>query len=279
MTDEPVAANSPRFTAELLSLFDPRYLAHQTRSLDEIEAERVRRADEPTIRAIEIGCERGDFLVGVAQTWAPSPVLGLEWRQAYARSANERMTTLGMPQATVLAMDAKLAIPLLIPPATLDAVFVTFPDPWWKKRHADRRVLEPIFMRVLARRLRPGGRLYLKSDVFDYLYRVRAFAQVCDAFRPLQPERWPDESTWTLTTRERKCMRSAIPFGRGYYEVREDFDRTMPAEPEDGARFAVEEEVDATRIIKGAPPIDRDARTRQRQLQSDATPAAAHDDE
>ena len=96
-------------------------------------------------------------------------------------------------------------------------------------------------MRVIARRLVDGGRLYLKSDVFDYLYRVRAFAEVSGAFRPLPAH--------------------AIPYGRMYLQKHPSFDPTLPMVPERADQFYVDEEVNPLSLIRGAPLIDRQQRS------------------
>lgn len=251
---------------ELLSLHHPRALAahcERIRALQDLRAQWQFSGTFPA--AVEIGAHRAAFLVGVARQWNPQPVLGLEVRPKYARLANERLERLGVLNARMVVADARLAVPLLLPRESVDAFFVTFPDPWWKPEHARRRVLDPLFLRVLARRLRPGGRLYLKSDVFDYLHRVRQMAERSGAFRPLPAERWPDERSWTWTIRERKCMNAAIPFGRGYYERLAGFETTLPTLPERAADFEIDETLDPLALLKGPPPADVDARRRQRE--------------
>lgn len=250
--------------AELLGLYDETFLSHRAADIERFIAWRDARGDRPMPTAIEIGCNRGRFLAGVARTHSPDPVLGIEWRAKFARWAVEWMGKRGHDNAEVLHGDAKLILPTIIPVRSLDAVYVTFPDPWWKQRHASRRLLEPLFMRVIARRLKPGGRLYLKSDVFDYLYRVRAFAEVSGALRPLPSDLWPDESTWALTTRERKCRQAAVPFGRGYYQRAPDFDDTLPTEPERAEDFAIDENAPAESLIRGKPPADKASKGRRR---------------
>lgn len=253
-----------RARAELLSMYDARYVDHRADEIAAFETLRERLLQEGMPSVVEIGSNRGDFLRGQAERVAPEPVLGIEWRAKQCALAEERLEARGVRNAHVLHGDAKLAIPSIFDAESLDAVFVLFPDPWWKSRHAHRRLLDPMFLRVLARRLRPKGALYVKSDVFDYLHQVRAAAEVSEALRPLPAERWPDERTWSLSTRERKCMQGAIPFGRGYYTRKPQFDAALPVAPEDRARYAVPEEVDATAVIKGAPPVDQNSGGRRR---------------
>lgn len=244
-------------TNELLSMFDARYLEHRAFERDRLAPLREQLAALGAPAAIEIGCNTGAFLIGLARRYAPRPVIGIEWNGKHMPAAQRRIEKSGVSNALLLHGDARHLVPLLIEPASLDAVCVLFPDPWWKKRHESRRVLDPVFLRVLARRLTADGALYLKSDVFDYLYRVRQFALGSGAFEPLAAEHWPDESQWTLSTRERKCMSTAIPFGRGYYRPSPSFDRTLPVAPESNDLWPIDEDLDPISLIRGATLWDQ----------------------
>jgi tRNA G46 methylase TrmB len=242
---------------EATTIYDPRFIAHRAQDIRRIKST-MRERPVDNVRAVELGSHRAAFLLGLADEHAPDHVLGVEYRSKYHRMAERRVArSENKDRIHLVDADARLALPILFPPESLDAIYVTFPDPWWKNQHADRRLIDPAFLRIMARRLRPGGRFYLKSDVFDYLYRVRHYVQLSSAFRPLPSERWPDEARWTLTTRERKCRSEAIPYGRGYYERLDDFDTSLPKEPEEWDRDAWDIEIDPEAIIRGAPPADR----------------------
>jgi tRNA (guanine-N7-)-methyltransferase len=251
---------APPWTAEHLSLFDARYLAFQGPDAERCAHLKASGRLRPFVRVVEIGCNRGDYLVGQARTWPDEQVVGFEWRAKYVRFAEERLQKQRVDNALVVHGDARIAVPLLFAPRSVGEFHVTFPDPWWRARHAERRILEPLFLRVLARRLVPGGRLYLKSDVFDYLYRVRAFAELSGAFVPLSSRLWPDESTWAPTTRERKCMDTALPYGRGFYQRRLDWNDALPETPEARDPAWELEDPDPQRLLRGAPLADRAAR-------------------
>lgn len=245
------------FDNELLSMFDPRYVEH--RHFERVRADALleRFAVEGPPVALELGCNTGAFLVGLARLHAPRLVVGIEWNGKNMPGALRRIEKAGLSNAIVLHGDARHVVPPMIELGSLLSVNVLFPDPWWKKRHAERRILDPVFLRALARRLAPGGTLFLKSDVFDYLYRVRQFALLSEAFVPLPAELWPDESRWTLSTRERKCMHTAIPFGRGYYMRNPDFDGRLPETLESNDRWTIDEDIDPISLIKGATLWDR----------------------
>ncbi len=246
----------PEARGELESLFDPRFLDHRPR--DPVSVMELRASSNVSeVRAVEIGSNSGEFLQGLSRRFPDARVLGIETDGTQHRLALDLVVRKALRNVDLLRCDARFAVPTLLRPESLDEVHVHFPDPWWKSRHHDRRLLEPLFLRVLARRLRVGGRLYVKSDVFDDLMRLRAAAEASLAFEPLPPELWPDEGSWTLTRRERKCMRVALPFGRGYYRRRASFDVSLPVVREDRALFEPAEEVDAAQALRGRPLADR----------------------
>ncbi len=255
---------------ELAPFFDDEFLRHRHYEVDRVLALRERFEADGFPTHVELGANRGAFIEGIGAALAPEPALGIEWRPKHVRQAERRLAKRELSNVSMLATDAKLAFPLLFEPETLDAVYVLFPDPWWKARHVQRRLLDPLFLRVIARRLKPAGRVYLKSDVFDYLYWARASAQASGAFRALPPVRWPDERDWTLSTREKKCMRAAIPFGRGYYERLPEFDSRLPTTPESHGDFRVPEDIDPVSIIQGRPPIDKEERARRHRTSSES---------
>ncbi|MDW8247342.1 MAG: tRNA (guanosine(46)-N7)-methyltransferase TrmB [Sandaracinaceae bacterium] len=116
-------------------------------------------------RELEIGVGKGRFLIERATRFPRSWIVGLEIKPKLAFLVNERRKRLGLENARVFWADAKLALPRLGPDACLDRIFIHFPDPWWKKRHAKRRLMSEAFVLELARLLREGGELFIQSDV------------------------------------------------------------------------------------------------------------------
>ena len=70
-----------------------------------------------------------------------------------------------------------------LPPASLDRLLLFFPDPWHKKRHHKRRILQPGFIKVAARLLRPGGILHMATDWEDYAAQMLEVTQRSTSFR------------------------------------------------------------------------------------------------
>ena len=100
--------------------------------------------------------------------------LGIELSRKYARLAAERVAKRNLTNVRVVAGDARLFLARYVPPASLRAVHVYFPDPWWKKRHKKRRVFAEPLVADIERGLEPGGDLQVATDVEEYFGVIRA---------------------------------------------------------------------------------------------------------
>lgn len=138
---------------------------------------------------IEIGPGDGRFLYEAARARPETLFVGLETRVGSVTRARSR----ALPEnARVLHLDARFVVENIIADASIDAYHVYFPDPWWKKRHAKRRLVTPTFAAAVARTLRSGGALYLVTDV-ETRYREMLDALAITTLR-LEPwERAPED--------------------------------------------------------------------------------------
>ncbi|HWA98078.1 MAG TPA: tRNA (guanosine(46)-N7)-methyltransferase TrmB, partial [Pirellulales bacterium] len=94
--------------------------------------------------------------------------LGLEVSLKYARHAAARCAARGLTNACLAHGDGLRVFAELVPDASLAAVHVYFPDPWWKARHKKRRVMNAGFLADVQRTLRAGGYLHFWTDVDEY---------------------------------------------------------------------------------------------------------------
>jgi tRNA (guanine-N7-)-methyltransferase len=122
---------------------------------------------------VEIGSGKGLFLAAAAQQRPEHDFLGVEIAAKYAQFAAARLARLDLPNARVLHANALRLFRELLPEASLAAVHVYFPDPWWKKRHHKRRMMTAEFVAHVARTLRPGGGLHFWTDVVEYFEATR----------------------------------------------------------------------------------------------------------
>ncbi len=114
---------------------------------------------------LELGPGRGWFIIERLEAEPTATIIGLEIRRKWATIVDERLKKRGLGQrARVFAEDARLVLPKLVA-ASVARVFVSFPDPWWKKRHQKRLLLTGELVAEVARVLVPGGDLYVQTDV------------------------------------------------------------------------------------------------------------------
>lgn len=224
---------------------------------------------------VEIGSNRGRFLRGIARVFPHRSIIGLEIRPKWARLAGADLRKDGITHAASLYGDANLALPLLFPDASLERVYILFPDPWWKKRHARRRIISPHVLQLLAAKLQPGGLLIIKTDVEPYYhFAAGLFDDTCPQFRRLDPQdpAWPqDEPAWPLTTREVRIVEKGLPVFK-LYAVRTD----VPASP-DAIREAALERFPKPDVTLDNPRANAPARREDDALHDDDDPSDDQD--
>lgn len=117
---------------------------------------------------VEVGSGKGLFLAGAVGANPDHNFLGIEVSQKYARYAAARLVRQASDNGLMVGGDALALFREWFPDGSLAAVHVYFPDPWWKKRHKKRRVLNEQFLRDAERTLAPGGTLHFWTDVEEY---------------------------------------------------------------------------------------------------------------
>lgn len=140
---------------------------------------------------LEIGSGKGRFLAEAARLRPEVNLLGIERAGKYFRRAVHRVLKAGLESVRLLQADAFDVLVRWVPPTSLDAVHVYFPDPWPKKRHAKRRLLREPLYRLAARGLRPGAPLRLASDVEPYFLQATEEIAATGLFDPVP---WPEDA-------------------------------------------------------------------------------------
>jgi len=116
---------------------------------------------------VELGCAHADFLFERAAE-DPTPLyVGVEIRAEMVRRVNERAARLGVESVRAVFGNVNADLPRLFPTASVARFYLNFPDPWFKKRHHKRRVLNPELARTLVAALEPRGEVFFQTDVFD----------------------------------------------------------------------------------------------------------------
>jgi tRNA (guanine-N7-)-methyltransferase len=133
--------------------------------------------------SLEIGFGNGEHLLRRASAEPERNFLGVEVHRpgiGHLLLAAERND---LKNLRIVAHDAVEVLEQQIAPGSLDEVQLLFPDPWPKKRHHKRRLVQPAFINLLASRLGPGGKLYIATDWQPYAERMREDLEACAALR------------------------------------------------------------------------------------------------
>jgi tRNA (guanine-N7-)-methyltransferase len=115
-----------------------------------------------------------------------------------------RIAALELTNLRVMCHDAVEVLRHRIPPSSLDTVQIFFPDPWHKKRHHKRRIIQPEFVALLARAIRPGGTLHLATDWEDYARHMLEILKASPAFRNTVQDFAPRPAQRPLTRFEQR---------------------------------------------------------------------------
>lgn len=162
--------------------------------------------------ALEIGFNRGVFLQGLSEAWPDHNIVGVELRRRYpyyvAHQIHEQG---GFENLRLIWGDAHLVVPAVFEAGSLEAIFINFPDPWWKKRHIKRRLVNTRYAQILAEKLAPGGRIWVKSDVPMIANEIQ---EALESVPTLQGPTPFGEADLPFTAREHKCVAKGMPIVR-----------------------------------------------------------------
>lgn len=128
---------------------------------------------------LEIGFGNGESLVTLAAARPGENFLGIEVHRPGVGHLMLRADSLGLTNVRVACRDAVEVLEQRIPDGSLDNVLLYFPDPWPKKRHHKRRIVQPAFVELVARRLKAGGRFRLATDWQHYAEQMLAVVGSC----------------------------------------------------------------------------------------------------
>ncbi|MBK6744148.1 MAG: tRNA (guanosine(46)-N7)-methyltransferase TrmB [Hydrogenophilales bacterium] len=128
-------------------------------------------------KILEIGFGMGDSTASIAANQPENDYLGVEVHTPGVGALLKRIGAAGLTNLRIVQHDAVEVLENMIPPASLDGVHIYFPDPWHKKRHHKRRLIQPIFVALLATRIKPGGYLHLATDWQDYAEQMLGVLQ------------------------------------------------------------------------------------------------------
>ena len=140
---------------------------------------------------IELGCGKGAFLAWAAQTRPHHNFLGVERQLVRLRRVDKKAHRFGLANVRLLRVEANYFVTKLVPDHSVAGYHIYFPDPWPKRRHHDRRLINPVFVMELHRTLGPGGAVNVATDDADYFAAMQATFAQSGKFSATAPEALP----------------------------------------------------------------------------------------
>ncbi|MEH2025598.1 tRNA (guanosine(46)-N7)-methyltransferase TrmB [Nostoc sp.] len=171
---------------------------------------------------LDIGCAKGLFLLNMSKIEPNWNFLGLEIREPLVVEANKLRSELGLTNLHYLFCNVNNSLHSLlssVPPGRLQRVTIQFPDPWFKTRHAKRRVVQPELVADLANYLAIGGLVFLQSDMEFVAVEMRDRFAENPAFEKIGTGEWLAQNPLLIPTeREIGTQKKGEPVYRALFE-------------------------------------------------------------
>ncbi len=169
---------------------------------------------------LDIGCARGRFLWQMAQVEPDWNFLGLEIREPLVIEANSWRDEQGLNNLHYLFSNVNISLGKIfesLPEGILQRVSILFPDPWFKRRHQRRRVVQPKLVEDLANYLTVEGKVFLHSDVEEVAKEMCARFSAHSSFYRNSDD-WLNENFLpVLSERERATLANNLPVYRALF--------------------------------------------------------------
>jgi len=166
---------------------------------------------------VELGCGDASFLVAYAASQPGHNFLGVERLLGRLRKLDRKGRARGLDNLRGLRIESAYFLEWLLPPDSVTALHLYFPDPWPKLKHRKHRLVNERFTSLVWPVLRPGGVVYLRTDDEDYFQQMTRVFLADDRFEPMET---PGQLAGLLTDFERDFNARDIPTRRAAYQRR-----------------------------------------------------------
>jgi len=151
---------------------------------------------------LEIGFGNGDALLDMATRYPDTNFIGVEVHEPGVGQALMGIESRGLTNVRIIQHDAMEVLEHMIPSAALQRVLLFFPDPWRKKRHFKRRIVQKEFIELVANKLEVGGVLHCATDWQDYAQWMLEKINACDKLKNnSEANEYSPRPEWRTNTR------------------------------------------------------------------------------
>ena len=166
---------------------------------------------------VELGSGDGSFLVNLARLRPERNFLGVERLLGRIRKMDRKGLRAGLTNLRGLRLESGYCLEYLVPPNSVSVLHLYFPDPWPKRKHWRRRLVNERFPGLAAQALAPGGVVYLRTDHAEYFAQMRAVFTASAAFRPTDTptalSAWPTDFERDFQAQGIQTLRAAYAKG------------------------------------------------------------------
>jgi len=166
-------------------------------------------------RVLEIGFGMGQATAQIAAARPDLDFIGVEVHEPGVGALLREIGDRGLSNLRIVQHDAVEVLQQMVAPCSLAGVHIFFPDPWHKKRHNKRRLINPLFVELLASRLAPGAWLHCATDWEDYAQQMLEVLSGCSALQNTAPDFAPQPELRPLTKFEARGLK----LGHGVWDL------------------------------------------------------------
>jgi len=156
---------------------------------------------------VDLGCSDGSFLCELAQRHPHRNFLGIEKLVGRVAKACRKMAELD--NVRVINVESSYAVRYLLPENSVETFYLLFPDPWPKRRHHRRRIVQPEFVDSIHRALEPAGFFRVATDQADYFQKMQRLVLSDPRFNKIDTA-----DALPLTKFERRFCERGVPIYR-----------------------------------------------------------------
>ena len=158
--------------------------------------------------SVDYGCGEGAFVVAMAKKHPERNFLATERLVGRVEKVCRNAARLGLSNLRVLRLENLYIAKYILPPESVSVSYVSFPDPWPKRAHQSRRLVQPEFLSAVRLTLVAGGELRLKTDDLPYFQWMEKVVAEAVGWERAD---WPEDPAEPLTNFEARFIAQGLP--------------------------------------------------------------------